>query len=319
MTAILGIIAVFAALLLSRPFTTLVHELGHAFPALIFTKQKVTIYIGSYGDLKKSCAFQLGRLRVFFTPKLISLEQGLCSHQGTKTIGQSILIVLGGPIFSLILGLAFSSFILQYKDQPIIAFVMGIFLVSGIFDFINNIIPSKDPMVLHNGSVTHNDGYQLQQLFQTSNYPSEYFEALEALNKKEYDLAYTKLLDTADKGISNGPLYQEVMQLLTYTEHEHFNVLKAISFHEKYAHQFTLDTSDFFLAGNLYQKVGDDLRAISHYSKAVDLNYKNIEALYQRAKLFRKLGYNQRAMADLKKVISIDQQHEAAQSLLNGF
>lgn len=319
MNAIIGVIGIFLAIILSRPFTTLVHELGHALPALVFTKKEVTIYIGSYGSLEKSYPFQLGRLSIFFTPKFVHLQQGLCSHQGAATIGQSILIVLGGPVFSLLLGLFFSWLILFYKDQQIIAFVMGIFLVSGIFDFINNIIPSKDPLIMHDGRTTHNDGYQLQQLLKTSKYPASYFEAIEALNNNQFDLGIKKLLETAETGVSSGPLYQDIMQLLTHPDHIESELWSAISFHEKYSHQFPLDSSDFVIAGNLYQKVDHDLKAISHYSKAVDINYKNAEALFQRAKLFHKLGYNNRSISDLQKIISIDDQHKEARYLLDNF
>jgi len=319
MTAIIGTFAVFLALILSRPFTTLVHELGHALPSLLFTKSQVSIYIGSYGNLEKSFKFRLGRLKIFFTPKLFHLGQGLCSHKQTRTIGQSIIIVLGGPVFSLLLGLFFSWMILFYKDQQVIAFVLGIFLTSGIFDFIANIIPNSDPLIMHDGRVTHNDGFQFQRLLQTSNYPSSYFEAIDALNKNQFELALEKFQETADSGINKGPLYQEAMQLLTHPDYFPNGLSQAISFHEKYSHQFQLESNDLLLAGNLYQKAGNDLKAINNYGKAIEINYKNAEALFQRASLFRKLGYNEKAAADLKKVILIDELHKGARKMLDNY
>ncbi len=319
MTAILGTIAVFLALILSRPFTTMVHELGHALPSLAFTNKKVTIYIGSYGNLEKSFKFNLGRLEIFFTPKLFSLGQGLCSHAQTRTLGQSIIIVLGGPIFSLLLGLVFSWLILSYKNQPEIAFVMGIFLTSGIFDFFTNIIPNAEPLVMHDGRTTHNDGFQFQRILQTSNYPSTYFEAMEALNNDQFDLAKNKLIETAKSGIGKGPLYHEAMHFFTNENYIKDSLSEAISFHEEYGGQFKLESSDHLRAGNLYRKAGNDLKAINNYGKAIEVNYKNAEALYQRATLFHKLGYNDRAMTDLKKVILIDESHSGARQLLDNF
>lgn len=319
MTSIFGTIAVFFALILSRPFTTLVHELGHALPALAFTDNKVTIYIGSYGHLEKSFKLNIGQLEILFTPKLFHLGQGLCSHSQTRTLGQSITIVLGGPVFSLLLGLLFSWLILFYKNQPEIAFVMGIFLTSGIFDFIANIIPNSEPLIMHDGRTTHNDGFQFRQMLQTSKYPSTYFEAMEALNKNEYELAKNKLLETAKNGISKGPLYEETMRLFTHNNHIENGLSEAISFHEEYGAQFQLESSDYLRAGNLYRKAGNDLKAINNYGKAIELNYKNAEALYQRAALFHKLGYNNRAMTDLKKVLLIDESHSRARKLMANF
>jgi len=48
--------------LLTRPLTVIFHELGHAIPAILLTKEKVTVYIGSYGDPKKSLRIKIGLL-----------------------------------------------------------------------------------------------------------------------------------------------------------------------------------------------------------------------------------------------------------------
>lgn len=319
MTGILGTIAIFLAIILSRPFTTLVHELGHALPALAFTNNPVSIYIGSYGNLDKSFHFNFGRLEMFFTPKLLHLEQGLCAHQGTKTIGQSMMIVLGGPIFSLLLGLLFCWLILFYKDQPIIAFGMGIFLVSGIFDFIGNIIPNKEPLIMHDGRTTHNDGYQFQRLLQTSKYPPSYFEAMEAINQNQYELGLKKLIEAAESGVNTGPLYQETIQLLSHPHYPTSDSAQAIAFHEQFGSQFKLESGDYLQIGNLHLKTGDDYKAILNYSTAIDLNYKNIEALYQRGKVLQKVGYDKKALADFKKVVLFDEQYKEVQKLMNSF
>lgn len=42
-----------------RGLIIILHELGHALPAILLTKEKVSIYIGSYGDQKKSINFKL--------------------------------------------------------------------------------------------------------------------------------------------------------------------------------------------------------------------------------------------------------------------
>ncbi|MBK8341854.1 MAG: M50 family metallopeptidase [Bacteroidetes bacterium] len=50
------VILLFFALLvfITRTFTVLFHELGHAIPAILMSKKAVTIYIGSYGDPKRA-------------------------------------------------------------------------------------------------------------------------------------------------------------------------------------------------------------------------------------------------------------------------
>ena len=56
-----------------RIFTTLIHELGHAIPSLIFTTQEVAIHVGSYGDDKNSFEIDLGRLKAFFKIDIVEL------------------------------------------------------------------------------------------------------------------------------------------------------------------------------------------------------------------------------------------------------
>jgi hypothetical protein len=63
MLEFLSIIAL--ALLLGLAFfvTVALHELGHAIPALLMTRDEVTIYIGSFGNPYSSFHFTTGRLK----------------------------------------------------------------------------------------------------------------------------------------------------------------------------------------------------------------------------------------------------------------
>ncbi|MCH8904747.1 MAG: hypothetical protein IIA45_12645, partial [Bacteroidetes bacterium] len=82
-----------------RPFTVLFHELGHGITALLLTKEKVTLYIGSYGDPKNSFKFSLGRLEFFIKYFSVLWEIGLCVHQSKNIpLNRQILITLFGPI-----------------------------------------------------------------------------------------------------------------------------------------------------------------------------------------------------------------------------
>ncbi len=318
MSTIIGAIAVFLVIIISRPFTTLIHELGHALPALAFTEKEVIVYVGSYGNIERSSHFNIGRLHFIFTPRITQLQLGLCQHRAPKTIAQSMAIVFGGPLFSLLLGLVCAYFILQYKEQPYIAFAIAIFLTSGLLDFLVNIIPDKKPMYLHDGSISYNDGYQFMQLVQTYGYPPVYFEALELINKEEYDLASKKFYAAAETGVMTGPLYQEAINFFTWPQHEGRYLGKAIDFHERYQHHFKLDSNDFQTIGELYEElVGDEMKAISNYSKAIEINYMNVDALFARARLFNKLGYEMKAIADLKKVVSMDESSVEAREMLN--
>jgi len=85
-TAISGVLLIFLAIILSRPITTFVHELGHAIPSLLFTKGPVVIYVGSYGDISNSTTTTFGRLSIIFKFKLTDLQLALLNcYQYSKT------------------------------------------------------------------------------------------------------------------------------------------------------------------------------------------------------------------------------------------
>lgn len=64
--------------LITRPFTILFHELGHTLPALMMTRQPVTVYIGSYGDTKHSVHFRIGQLDILLKYNPLAWRSGLC-------------------------------------------------------------------------------------------------------------------------------------------------------------------------------------------------------------------------------------------------
>ncbi len=296
-SAMLGVTAVFMAILLSRPITTFVHELGHALPSLWFTRGPVVIYVGSYGDTSRSLQWRLGRLQVLFKFNLTEWQMGLCRHDAATTIWQSVVIVLGGPVFSLLLGLVFVGLLQIFQSNQYYAFGIGIFLVAGFLDFIANIIPDQRPLELHDGTTTYNDGAQFLQILKTIRYPDSYFEALQHFNEKDYRKSIVALIDTVETGVYDLPVYRLLLHLYELERAP----AEAIRFYEKYSDRFRLASSDHLTLGKLYQQQNLPLKAIGQYSKAIEKNYMNREALALRGNLFLKLGYEERGKADLQK------------------
>src|SRR5579859_2563186 len=88
-------------LLITRPFTVLFHELGHAIPAILLSKEKVTIYVGSYGDPAKSFRVNIGLLEVWFRYNPFKWRSGLTipSAKGIS-LDKKIIYTLMGPVAS---------------------------------------------------------------------------------------------------------------------------------------------------------------------------------------------------------------------------
>ncbi len=74
----MALILIFAVLLLNWPIVVLIHELGHAIPALRYTSEKVVIYICSYGQTKDSVSIRINRLEIWFNYNVFRWRGGLC-------------------------------------------------------------------------------------------------------------------------------------------------------------------------------------------------------------------------------------------------
>ncbi|MFT5765470.1 MAG: hypothetical protein ACI8VT_001797 [Saprospiraceae bacterium] len=302
---ILGILGITLTLFIIRPVTTFIHELGHAIPALFFTKEEVVIYVGSYGDTDKSIIWKIGRLSILFRYKITDWQLGVCWHGRTPKIIQNFLIILGGPVFSLILGIVSYLLILQYRDHTFLTFLLAALLVSGLLDFVVNMIPRDHPLEMHDGHLVLSDGGQLLYYFKVMNYPPSYFEGLDLLEEYEVDEGVKKLKATIDAGKKDLSLYRLILEILEDQPE------KALAFNDQYFREFKLQSPDFKQLGDLYAKINESSFAIQCYTEAIRLNYKNQSALIERAKLYIDAGLENKAMDDLKIALLIIENKEA--------
>ncbi|GAB3730916.1 hypothetical protein GCM10027594_12960 [Hymenobacter agri] len=79
------------------PVVILLHELGHAVPALLFTRAKVTVYLGSYGDRDHSWRVQIGLLEFYWKKWSLNWSGGMCVPSSQNmTSAQRVIMILGG-------------------------------------------------------------------------------------------------------------------------------------------------------------------------------------------------------------------------------
>ncbi len=312
--AIIGFITIILLLIFSRPITTFIHELGHAIPALLFTSHPVVIFVGSYGNETQSQYHQIGRLHIYFKYNVLNWQLGLCQHAPANKIYETLLIILGGPVASLLLGLICIYFLIEFKEQPWIAFSIALLLVSGISDFLVNIIPDDKPLPMENGAVVYNDGAQFKQLLKTSRYPEEYFSGLEDINEGRPKTGISKLESVLESGVKDIYIYKYVIQIYIQEKQEN----NAIQFHERFVKRLPLDSSDHLYAAELYIKNNQTDFALQELTTSIEKNYLNSEALLTRGKLLLEMGHRGSARKDLEKVLLIEEGNREALELLNG-
>lgn len=185
---IVGILIAIGALLgivSSRLVTVFFHELGHAIPALLFTKDKVYMYVGSYGSPKKALAFGLGRLKMNLSFNIWELRTGLCGYSKTSNRWQNLIIIFGGPFMSLIT----AGILLYLMNQDYFTdgnkFVLGVFFASALVDFFVNIIPDDRPAKLPDGQYVYNDGMQLKILLSHQRKDDDYTNIYQLIQDKK--------------------------------------------------------------------------------------------------------------------------------------
>ncbi len=286
-------------MLISRPFTTFIHEMGHAIPALLFSDKEVTIFVGSYGDPKDSTVLQFGRLTTFFKYKVTQWDMGVCAHGPAKHMLGNLLIILGGPIASLLFGLIALFLIKMFVFNAAITYILAVFLVSFCWDFFVNIVPHSSPAVLHNGNMIYNDGYQLVKQWRQFKYPESYFQGVDHLNNSRFHTAAEHFEKAIKEGFQTKDIYRNLM--LSYTAgHDEMKVIETFrDFKEKHKP----DPEDFAVLGSAYNELGYYGAAITAYDNALYKAYQNKDFLFGRAMVFMKQKKYQDAIMDLDLVI----------------
>lgn len=274
LVAILGV----ALILFARSITTLIHELGHAIPSLLFTKEPVVICVGSYENLTKSKGIKLGRLTLFFTLNIFNWNQGLCLHKGVTTFMQNLLIIIGGPFASLLVGLGLIYVVKTAGlDEYGITVVMFL-LVSAIWDFLVNIIPQTRPLVTHHGQIVYNDGYQLQLLLQQQGLSKQQQAATKQFKAQNYKAVLDLLKDDIPNNLKTVRIQQVYVESLLQTG-------AVADAEEQFYHFFgqkKLDSTDFSLIGAIKMEQNEYANAIEAYDRAIYLDYQNPLLLNQK-------------------------------------
>jgi tetratricopeptide (TPR) repeat protein len=289
--------------LITRPFTVLFHELGHAIPAILLTKEKVSIYIGSYGDPTKSLKFNLGLLEVWFKYNPFLWRLGLCvpSAKGIS-INRQIAYTLTGPIASSIIAIVACYITFSYDLHGSIKLVLVIFLGSSIFDLYANLIPMSKPIKLYDGSETYNDGYSLKLLFSYRQFPKQYLQAMELYEKQHYAEAAMSFDNILTNGLRDENIYR--FGVSSYLQIK--NYAKAKELTDDFIQDGKMTTDDFGNAGLAYSQLGLHDKALEFYGKSLQLNPNNKYSLNNMGYTLNLLARYEEAITMFDRAIEMD-------------
>ena len=143
------------------PMLTLLHELGHAIPALIFTKEEVIVNIGNSNLNKK---IKLSRLIIKLNgyKSLVDVSYGYINWTPLDSNKiKAIIIILGGPLTSLIVSILLYIYLINVSLPHILIILLNALFYFSLFQFLLTILPMKYFYKPYLGCTS--DGYKILQ------------------------------------------------------------------------------------------------------------------------------------------------------------
>ena len=165
MLGILSIIALLILLGLALFVTILLHELGHAIPALMWTHDEVAIYIGSMGSPYECFRFRMGRIDVYVKYNPLLWYRGCCLHiDDYLSLNQRICLVAGGPIASILLTFVTWMLVSHLQSEGFLRILFGSIFFISIGATVYSVFPNPVPRYTSSGYPVYSDSYQIFRL-----------------------------------------------------------------------------------------------------------------------------------------------------------
>lgn len=290
--------------LISRPLLTLFHELGHAIPIIWMTRDRVTIYLGSYGDTNKSFRFGLGKLEIWVQYNPFKWRGGLCvPHAKDISINKRIIYTLTGPLASLIIALVSCCMAFLFDLSDFLSLLFLILLVLSAFDFLRNIIPNNRFIVLHDGKIAYNDGASLERLFRHRKFPKEYFEAVTLYNNKQY----AEAVSLFDSLLMSGLQDQDTYRWAIYCHLLLKDYFKAKIHFAEFKAKFQMNSEDYTNLGLIYSHYENHQKAMKSYAKSLKLNPLNSYSLNNKGYTLNVLERYEEAITFFDRAVEINE------------
>jgi tetratricopeptide (TPR) repeat protein len=307
---VLGIIMVLTA----RSITTLLHELGHAIPALVYTTEEVTVYVGSYGDIRNSLPIRLGRFRLFLKFNILDWKMGLCMHKSPAYYVHHFIIILGGPLISLILATWLTWLMFSDGLSDATKVFISLFILSTVWDFLVNIVPVSRPLKLHNGHYTHNDGFQLARMLKLGSSMPDFDEAMHWLEKNEPAKAIG-LLEKIRAAKPDSRLVSNAI-IETFIDQDAFQ--EALDEFERFHHTNQIKTHEYKYLGDIYLGLKKWELALKAFNRYLYYVFNDFDALNKKASVLMELDLPDEAIRELEFSLQYEPQNNFSAFLLAG-
>ncbi len=182
-----------------RGLIVLLHELGHALMAIYLSKEKVNVYVGSFGERKDTIHLKFGLLECYLK-KNMAWDRGLCVPESKNfTLNGQIWYTVMGPVVTILCAVVFGILAYSAMIPNWIRVFAGLMSFISLTDALRSLIPSKRPILMADDGITYNDGQLLRNLLNNKRLNSKFEEVEIATNQKDYERAGDLLLAAIPK------------------------------------------------------------------------------------------------------------------------
>lgn len=297
---LIGVLRIFTAVAASAFLCVLVHELGHAIPALLLSKEKVEAYIGSLGLIVPSGKLRMGRLTIFVSYNPFLWIKGMCKPYGAYSINRQIFYVSTGPIATIGLGVLAYQLLAITEPERFAKWCLILVLIFSIWFAVVSIIPAKFRQA--HGDIIGNDAYSIIQLLKAKRLPNEIFAISPLVQEGKFEEAI-QLFEGEVKGVS-GSADEYRVGVWMYMHARDFQ--KALEMDQKLEKKVKYNVQDFVNSGYIQTMLGNQQSAINIYKKALALDPDNMQALGNISYGMVVLGQYDEAIEYANKAITLN-------------
>lgn len=306
LAVILITLAAILWVLIAAVIITIIHEAGHAIAIVLLTKEKVSVYLGSHGNIEGSRMITAGRYEFWIIKNILKWKGGLCVPHATEVSDTKRLIyIVAGPITGLILGSVTLCALLLLKPEGLVVPFLILFCIVAFSSFLYNIVPSSNAIISHKGSISYNDGSHIKAILDARKIPSEFDEAATLFDDGKYEEA-AKILETL---IVKGTRNAEIYRLCVFANIKARNYIKADAVQkQQIAKLGDLNTHDRINLALLKTLLGKYDEAIAYYKHLLQSDKNNKYNLSNLGYTYTIVDRYEEAIQCLDKAISIDSQ-----------
>lgn len=285
-------------------FHVLLHELGHAVPAFLLTKQKVEVYVGSHGNKDHCIKISTRPIDFWIKYNPFSWLGGMCRVTAKDvSVNTQIIYTAIAPVVSIVY------FFLVLWSLPAAdpygkLSILPLLLAMGGFTLLAiNLLPVNVPLKTGNGTFTYNDGYTLRLLLKAKKIEKQYIEALKYYNNDDYKKASRLFEEIIKEEFIDTLLFRYALS--TFVMQKNYAAADRLM---KKAYQLNIteaEAIDYLHTGlvKLHNEEYDE--AIEKFKKVLELQADDVYALNNLGYTFTMVNRFTEAIVLLDKVIAL--------------